>query len=642
MVQQVTSSATNSSWWALEPAAQRNNDFPGTVCFPCYVTAKLPGALYLLCCWWAACGSQSPAALLTRENIRQCTTEQLETEPRVIMSHNPSLSKKPNIASSLLPLLHSTDHISLATAMETKRAWLNYRPATSECLRRRVDEGAALVCRSTQIHSGKRNSKHATQHSRAPVPDWTTRPQQARCAALLSLRAASWQQPYYHVFGLGLQKKHSIPNKLHTHNGQTRKLWSWGLSSREGVRRWGWKPGWGARPITTPAPEAPLAAHPLSLSCRVGSVPAVGRPRAAPSDARSPLASATPRAKSHPVPGRTAEDLDACLATIQRIEALAPTPSYMHTAMFLHLAPAQILCIAARHGRGDLLLKLGPRSSGWTGVVGRSLQNGRRRRPSTASVVITRPVHFITAVREIEKAGACEEIWVALNEVFRADEVWSGVVKGRAGKREIPEKTSRPAISSSTITTCGNPGATWAGIEPCLPWWEASRLTAQPSQPPGEEYKAICDIMAVMADRIQTFACKSTRVSEEIWAALNIEVLRAYECDLRSQIKPAEQRHHLAQSPHAKIREQFCQESNTIAQVRGGVVYITTNYPTTAFAVRGLAGMYMFFPYNNFQNIPVTQRLKENHNQQCRETSKSPPEEINQQLQNTTFDNCQE
>ncbi|KAJ8898220.1 hypothetical protein PR048_003580 [Dryococelus australis] len=45
----------------------------------------------------------------------------------------------------------------------------------------------------------------------------------------------------------------------------------------------------------------------------------------------------------------------------------------------------------------------------------------------------------------------------------------------RAGKREILEKTRRPAASSGTIPTCENPGATPPGIEPGSPWGETSR-----------------------------------------------------------------------------------------------------------------------------------------------------------------------
>ncbi|KAJ8875014.1 hypothetical protein PR048_022904 [Dryococelus australis] len=47
------------------------------------------------------------------------------------------------------------------------------------------------------------------------------------------------------------------------------------------------------------------------------------------------------------------------------------------------------------------------------------------------------------------------------------------------GKREIPEKTHRPAASSGTISTCENPEVSRPGIEPGSPWWEASSLTAK-------------------------------------------------------------------------------------------------------------------------------------------------------------------
>ncbi|KAJ8875040.1 hypothetical protein PR048_022930 [Dryococelus australis] len=52
------------------------------------------------------------------------------------------------------------------------------------------------------------------------------------------------------------------------------------------------------------------------------------------------------------------------------------------------------------------------------------------------------------------------------------------------GKREIPEKTRRTVASSGTIPTCENPGGIRPGTEPGSPWWEVSRLTAQPPRPP--------------------------------------------------------------------------------------------------------------------------------------------------------------
>ncbi|KAJ8873650.1 hypothetical protein PR048_024475 [Dryococelus australis] len=47
---------------------------------------------------------------------------------------------------------------------------------------------------------------------------------------------------------------------------------------------------------------------------------------------------------------------------------------------------------------------------------------------------------------------------------------------------DIPEKTRRLTASSGTIPTCGNP-ANRPGIEPGSPWWEASKVTAQPPWP---------------------------------------------------------------------------------------------------------------------------------------------------------------
>ncbi|KAJ8885983.1 hypothetical protein PR048_012189 [Dryococelus australis] len=62
-------------------------------------------------------------------------------------------------------------------------------------------------------------------------------------------------------------------------------------------------------------------------------------------------------------------------------------------------------------------------------------------------------------------------------------------MKGR-GKRDIPEKTRRPAALSDSSPTRKNPGVTWPGIEPGSPWWEASRLTGQPPRPPPRDHDA--------------------------------------------------------------------------------------------------------------------------------------------------------
>ncbi|KAJ8887812.1 hypothetical protein PR048_014030 [Dryococelus australis] len=44
--------------------------------------------------------------------------------------------------------------------------------------------------------------------------------------------------------------------------------------------------------------------------------------------------------------------------------------------------------------------------------------------------------------------------------------VWSSAEMQGGRKREIPEKTRRPAASPGMIPTCENPGATLPGIEP--------------------------------------------------------------------------------------------------------------------------------------------------------------------------------
>ncbi|KAJ8867825.1 hypothetical protein PR048_031630 [Dryococelus australis] len=52
----------------------------------------------------------------------------------------------------------------------------------------------------------------------------------------------------------------------------------------------------------------------------------------------------------------------------------------------------------------------------------------------------------------------------------------------RRGKIPEKKKTRQPAASSATIPTCENSGVTRPGNETGSPWWEASRLTAQPQQ----------------------------------------------------------------------------------------------------------------------------------------------------------------
>ncbi|KAJ8894418.1 hypothetical protein PR048_007071 [Dryococelus australis] len=77
------------------------------------------------------------------------------------------------------------------------------------------------------------------------------------------------------------------------------------------------------------------------------------------------------------------------------------------------------------------------------------------------------------------------EILAGINiEALRADKSevrcqWISAEEEGWGEWEIPEKTRWLTTSSGTITTCKNPGLTRPGIEPGLPWWEASSLTSQ-------------------------------------------------------------------------------------------------------------------------------------------------------------------
>ncbi|KAJ8878980.1 hypothetical protein PR048_019586 [Dryococelus australis] len=70
----------------------------------------------------------------------------------------------------------------------------------------------------------------------------------------------------------------------------------------------------------------------------------------------------------------------------------------------------------------------------------------------------------------------CSTLICSQELVVRMERRWNA----RAGEREIPEKTCRPAASSGTIPTSENPGAARPGMEPGSPWWEANSLTAQP------------------------------------------------------------------------------------------------------------------------------------------------------------------
>ncbi|KAJ8866745.1 hypothetical protein PR048_032606 [Dryococelus australis] len=67
-----------------------------------------------------------------------------------------------------------------------------------------------------------------------------------------------------------------------------------------------------------------------------------------------------------------------------------------------------------------------------------------------------------------------------LTPVAKQPNIWSSARMQGYGKREIPEKTRRPAASSGTIPTCESSRATPPGIEPGSRRWEASSLTTTP------------------------------------------------------------------------------------------------------------------------------------------------------------------
>ncbi|KAJ8866366.1 hypothetical protein PR048_032209 [Dryococelus australis] len=83
-------------------------------------------------------------------------------------------------------------------------------------------------------------------------------------------------------------------------------------------------------------------------------------------------------------------------------------------------------------------------------------------------------------------------------------------MKGGGGGWDIPDETSRPAVSSSTIPICKNPGATPPGIEPGSPRWEASGWSDQRA----EKILACCAEREV--NRVSSvYAPRATRASRE-------------------------------------------------------------------------------------------------------------------------------
>ncbi|KAJ8878087.1 hypothetical protein PR048_022554 [Dryococelus australis] len=84
--------------------------------------------------------------------------------------------------------------------------------------------------------------------------------------------------------------------------------------------------------------------------------------------------------------------------------------------------------------------------------------------------------------RWLGRRGSAECVSRSLENTVYAPKSWAleatGVVAGMKGreKRDIPEKTHRPAASSGTIPTCENPGVTRPEIEPSSHSWEAGDI----------------------------------------------------------------------------------------------------------------------------------------------------------------------
>ncbi|KAJ8874951.1 hypothetical protein PR048_022841 [Dryococelus australis] len=72
-------------------------------------------------------------------------------------------------------------------------------------------------------------------------------------------------------------------------------------------------------------------------------------------------------------------------------------------------------------------------------------------------------------------------------------------------KTGVPEKTRRPTASSGTIPTCDNP-VTQLGIEPGLPWWEASMLIAQAPWPRTLKPEVFADLFRVKLESNNSLA----------------------------------------------------------------------------------------------------------------------------------------
>ncbi|KAJ8867908.1 hypothetical protein PR048_031716 [Dryococelus australis] len=103
----------------------------------------------------------------------------------------------------------------------------------------------------------------------------------------------------------------------------------------------------------------------------------------------------------------------------------------------------------------------------------------KTRRPAASSCTITSCGNPRATLPGIERRSLND---IRFGRLLTARSLEPMRVTDGQGKQEIPEKIRRPAASFGTIPTCKNP-VTRPGIEPGSPWWETSVPSAQPPWP---------------------------------------------------------------------------------------------------------------------------------------------------------------
>ncbi|KAJ8880545.1 hypothetical protein PR048_017015 [Dryococelus australis] len=135
------------------------------------------------------------------------------------------------------------------------------------------------------------------------------------------------------------------------------------------------------------------------------------------------------------------------------------------------------------------------------------------------------------------------------------------------GRREIPEKARRPAASSGTILTCENPGVTRPGLEPGLPWWEPSSLTAQPPRPRRDSVTTSCQT-AVQALLIHLFQVVNVVHRRTIHHTFHVSPLLIIECIKVRRLGQANVLDHDARSNTENLEHLEEYDDNAVSRTR--------------------------------------------------------------------------